>query len=241
MPSSFERSRASESPEVATYRALRAAGSSWVKKIMRHPATKRFDVIKAAKKLTVSVDGRTLVFEDETESSVLMDYFLFDYRPEGKSVVESCVFAPGEFTRLEADLHQAKMQSRTSLFEVVAVHEREPKLILRDRLVKGVPDIDLIDVGFSETVRRSDARRLLFIRLISVHGLHMTSGFSFTFDPRHEFALIDEYRRALWSAPAQHQAHRRMVYYLGLKRRIGLPQAYADVVPSVPLAPDRND
>ena len=237
MPTWFDKLHgAADRPEIATYKALRAASKSWFEKIMRHPATKNFEIVKAAKKLTLAVEGRTIIFEDETETAVLMDYYLFDYRPVDKSVAESCLFAPDQLTPLEADLHLANLASRTSLFEAVAVHDHEPKILLRDRLNKDAPDLWLTDLGLSDSFRRIGGKVLLFTRVISLHGLHITGGSSFVFEPKREFALVDGYSRAMWSVPARHRDHRRTSYFLGLNRRFGLAQALADVVPSAPSA-----
>ena len=75
-------------------------------------------------------------------------------------------------------------------------------------------------------------RTLIFMRVVSLQGVNMSGGFSFAFEPKHEFALIDEYRRAMFSAPAALQDRRRTAYYLGLKRRFGMPGGYAEIEPS---------
>lgn len=236
MPTWFNRLRGgADSPDVAAYKAIRSASKSWFSKIMRHPAAQRFDILKAAKKLTLSVQDRTIVFDDETETAVLMDYYLLDYRPDGKSGAENCVFSAGELTPLEAEFHQANLVSRTSLFEAAAVRDDEPKILLRDRLDKDAPDCWLTDLGLADSFRHL-GKVLLFTRVVSLRGLHMTGGFSFAFDQKHEVALIDAYRRAMWSVPEARRAQRNTGHFLGLSRTFGLPQVYEDVVP--PLEPD---
>ncbi len=120
--------RSAASPDVATYKAIRGAAQTWFKKATAHPAALRFDYVKAAKRVGIAVEEGTLVFNDEIDTAVLMDFFLIDYRPDGKSVVESCLFPPGELTPLEEEWHEATRSSRTSLFEVARVHEHEPKI-----------------------------------------------------------------------------------------------------------------
>jgi hypothetical protein len=233
MSSWFDKFRPiTDSTDVAAYKAIRAAGISWFPKIMAHPASKDFDLVKAAKKVGIPVVDNTIVFDDECETAVLMDYFLFDYRPKDKSVAESCVFAPGELTPLEAEMHEANLASHTSLYEVTHAHNSEPKILLHDRLNKDAPDLWLIDLGLSNSFRRLGGKVLLFTRVVSLHGLHMTGGFSFVFETKHEFALVDGYHRAMWSVPPTRQDRRRTHWFLGFNRRFGLGQAYADVVPS---------
>lgn len=232
MPSWFDKLRGvTDSPDTAAYKTARAASKSWFTKIMAHPASKPFNIVKAARKLTLPVEDRTIIFEGETEQALLMDFYLLDYRPEGTSVLESCAFAAGELTPNEAEAHQAMAASRTSLFEAVAVHEREPKIRLRDRLDPATPDLWLTDLGLAASLARL-GNTLLFTRVISLRGLHMTGGFSFVFEVKHESVLIDGYRREIWSTPAAHRNHRRTIFFLDRHRHYGLESTYADPVPT---------
>lgn len=214
----------------ADYQTVRAASKSWFPKIMAHPASQPFNMIKAARKLTLPVEDRTIIFEGETEQALLMDFYLFDYRPDGKSVAEVCAFAPGVLTPDEEEFHRAALASRTSLFEAVAAHEREPQILLRDLLAPEAPEFWLTDIGLSDSLRRL-GKMLFFTRVISLRGLHMTGGFNFVFEAKHGPALIDAYRRETWSAPAAHRNNRRTIFFLDWHRRHGLESAYADPTP----------
>lgn len=220
-----------ESPDIATYKALRAASKTWFDKVMQHPASKRFNIVKAARSAGIEVAGNLIVFDEEFESAVLMDHYLFDYRPEEKSVAESCVFAPGELTPLEAELHQAHLASRTSLFLVTHVHPDEPKILLQDRLLPNTPELWLTDLSLADSCRRIGGRVLLFTRVVSLRGLNITGGFSFVFDPKQELALIEGYRRELGTAPKTQADRRRTRHFLRLNSQFGLDQAYPEAVP----------
>lgn len=233
MPEWFNKlGRPADSPDVADYRAIRAAPKIWFSKITAHPGAKPFDITKAGRKLGLSTDAGPIIFDGESEMAVLTDYFLFDFRPKQQSVAESCVFAPGELAPLEAEFHRANLASRTSLFEVTHVHDHEPRILLRDRLTPTPSELWLTDLSLSDTFRRFGGRLLLFTRVVSLHGLHITGGFSFVFDPKHESALVEGYRRDMWSVPEPLRTRRRTGYFLALNRKYGLPQDYADVVPS---------
>ena len=232
MPAWLDKLRgAADNPDTAVYKSIRAASKTWFDKIIQHPASKPFDIVKAAKKLALSVQDRTVVFEDENEQAMLMDFYLLDYRPDGKSVAESCLFASGELTPVEAEWHQAFLASRTSLFEIAAVHNHEPKILLRDRLNQTASELWLTDLGLSDSFRRIGAKALLFTRVVSLRGLHITGGFSFVFDPKHESQLVDGYRWEMWSVRQSRQDCRRTGFFLGLNRKFGLAQEHADVVP----------
>jgi hypothetical protein len=231
MPISFlQPTGGADHPDVATYKSLRTAGETWIAKIMRQAESLGFDVLGAAKKLALTFEGKTLVFEDETEQPALVDYYLFDYRPNGKSLVESCVFAPGELTPLESEIHRANLASGTSLYEVAEVHAQQPKFLLRDRL-NPASDLWLIDLNLSATFRRFDRKVFMFTRVVTHGEIHCTSGYSFIFEEKVGHALAEEYRRATWSVPAPLRDRRRIGWFLHRNRQHGLPQAGADVVP----------
>lgn len=219
-----------DTPDVATYKAIRAAGKTWVDKVLSNPATRPFDIPAAARKIGLSIVDRTIAFDDENEPAILMDYFLFDFKPQGKSVAETCLFAPGEFTPLEAELHQANCESRTSLFAVARVHPNEPKILLRDRLTPTAPELWLIDLALSESFRNARSQAFLYTRVVSLRGVHLTSGFSFVYDLKHESMLIDGYCRAMWSVREALRDQRRTRYFFALNRKIGQPQAYEDIL-----------
>jgi hypothetical protein len=218
-----------DSPDTLAYRELRASGKTWAAKLLRHPASKPFDILKAARKLGLTVQDRTILFDDQTEMDILHDFYLHDYRPAGKNVIESCTFADGELTLLEAEFQQAALAARSSCFEVVTVHETEPKTLLRERLDPAGAEVWLTDFGFSASFRRL-GRAFLFTRLIAPRGVPMTTGFGFVFDPRHESALVDGCRRALWSASTLAQrSSRRMAFFFDLNRKIGKPLALEEI------------
>ncbi len=219
-------------PDVAVYKAARAAGATWCRKVMDRADALGFDLSSAAKRLSLSFEGKTVIFEDEIEQPALVDFYLFDFRPKGKSLAESCVFAPGELTPLESEIHRDNLASRTSLFEIREVHAELPHMLLRDRLNPAAPDLWLTDLSLSATFRRRDRQTFIFTRAIAHRSIHHTGGFSFLFEEKTGIALVDEYRRAMWSVPAPLRDRRRTGWFLLRNRQHGLPQAGADVVPS---------
>ena len=232
MLSSFRPSSDSaDTPEVATYKALRSASKSWAEKLSQHPASKSFDLLKAARKLGISVEDRTIIFEAEFEMAVMMDHYLLDYRPDGKSLAESATFAPGELAPLVSTFHEACLASRTSLYLITAVQEKHPQILLRDRLRPDEPELWLTDIALAATVHDIGGQVLIFTRVVSAQGLHFTGGFSFVFDPKNESAILDSYRRAQWAIPAKRHDEHRISFFLGMNRRIGLEQGFADVQP----------
>ncbi len=221
-----------DSPDLATYKALRAASKSWVEKLNHHPAADRFDLFKAARKVGITVQNRTCVFDDEVDMAVMMDFYLLNYRPAGKTLAETVSFAPGELSPLEAAYHAASLASRTSLFLIIAVQEKHPRIQLRDRLQPDQPELWLTDIALADSFRRIGGQALLFTRIVSAEGLNFTGGFSFVFEPKHEETILSAYRRSLWPLAAVRHDEHRTGFFLGMHRRFGHQQDFAGVEPA---------
>jgi len=72
-------------------------------------------------------------------------------------------------------------------------------------------------------------RALIFTRVMSLHDLDMTGGYSFVFEPKEEFRLVGGYRRLMWKVPPARQSERRLIYFFQMNQRHGLEHGYADV------------
>jgi hypothetical protein len=222
---------ASADGDLNTYKAIRAASKTWFEKIMRHPARPHFDMVKAARNVGIDVEGNTIIFEDECESAVLMDNLLCDYRPGQNSLVESCVFEAGALAPLEAGWHQALVASRTSLFAVTEINFAASQILLRDLLLPAAPDFWITDIGFAQSFHHNKIKPLVFTRVVSLRDIHLTGGFSFLFEAKHQDKLVEGYHEAFgMTTPAQAE-RRRTRHFLRQNRQLGEPQAYADVAP----------
>ena len=214
--------------EIITYRAIRDAGRSWFPKVMDQPAIAAADLTKAAQQVGLPVKNHTIIFEDqELEGAMLMDFFLFDYRPKGKTPSEACVFAEGELEPLEAEFHRAGTTGHLSLFEIDSVHEQLPRIRLCDLLYPHRPHLWLTDINLSASFRQLGPA-LLFTRILSLRDLNLTGGSSLPFAIDRKSALLDGYKRAMWSIPRAKQAQRLTPYFYAQYLRYGLPQAFGE-------------
>ena len=71
------------------YKELRAAGKSMHSKVMAATKELGFDPIKIARRMTLPMSGRTLIFHDETAQNAFFDFWFHKYRVGGRSLVES--------------------------------------------------------------------------------------------------------------------------------------------------------
>jgi len=110
---------------VKRYKHLRAAGKELIHKLHDTISRDDFDIFKAAKKLTLPVQGRTFIFEQgETDTTALMDFLLLDFRAGGRRPVDCCDPEAAGFSEDEKALLEAFRSARSSLFEVVSVDSK---------------------------------------------------------------------------------------------------------------------
>jgi hypothetical protein len=131
-----------------------------------------------------------LVFASEDETSVLMDYCLYDYRWDGRNVIERYVAdTPPQSGTDERILLDAMLKARYSLFEV----ERTlPGAGICVRDVLGTHEEQFImDVGMSQT---AVAGFVLAARIITPvgEGFSMTTGAGLPVDERAVGRILDE-------------------------------------------------
>ncbi len=115
--------------------------------------------------------GGTLVFDTENETSVLMDYCLYDVRRKGRSAIEQYLIdSPPDPESDEMTCLRAMQHAIYSLFVVESV-ERGLGVIVRDLLSQEV--LLVVDMGFGSTAQPG----LVFAsRLLHHDGFSMTGG-----------------------------------------------------------------
>jgi hypothetical protein len=219
-----------ETPPLSpSYQEIRAAGKDLFAKIMEATRHLDFDMVKAARKMTLPTEERTFLFDSETDQNALLDFYVCEYRRGGKTKVEACAPQVMNFTPLLAGQLRALQESRTSLFDAHSVVAERHQLILRDLLEPERPDFPLTDIGLSATVNRYKARILLFTRIVSLYGFHMTAGFSFTFSSKYADMLVAGYHQRMKTVLPADRAERRFVFFYQMHQKYGQPQAYQDV------------
>lgn len=153
---------------VSNYRRLRSVGQQLNHKMVKTLPTA--DLLEGGKKLGV-VRGGTFVFNTEDETSVLMDYCLYDVRRKGRNAIEKYLIESSpdpesdEMTCLKAMQHAIY-----SLFIVESV-ERDLGVTVLD--VFSNETLLLVDLGMASSAEPG----LMFAsRLLPLDGFYMTSG-----------------------------------------------------------------
>lgn len=157
------------------------------------------------------------VFDEETLGDLRKDFALNDIQLNGTTAVES--FCEQELweSDLEKEIAEALMQSETSLFRVMSVHEEVGRLDMDD-VLNDETRIGLTDIGLSKTVEPGE---LLFCRLIRFEDVNMTSGVAFPFPSEREDDLISVYEELRKELDVHSESMVRFVSFYKMYKRFG--------------------
>lgn len=206
---------------VKKYKTYRKVGMNLNHKMM-DKCLDRDTLNKSAKLLGIIQKGK-IVFDNEDETSVLMDFALNDYRFVNKTVVEKYSEKYGWKNTREKNIFNALSNSYTSLFKITSISRSNNTLILKDILNKE-NDIKLIDIAFSNTISHSNY--LLFTRILPFRDFNMTSGVSFIFRPNMENYLIKQYNKKNNKIKSNNEDIRRFVTFCKLHKKHGIDVSY---------------
>jgi hypothetical protein len=212
------------------YQEIRAAGKAMISKALQATDHLDFNPLRIAKRMTLPVAGRTLVFDGEVAQNAFFDFWCHEYRVNGKSLVQSVDPVAAGLDSLETEVLEAHRQARTSFFATEAVLPASHQVRLRDLLEPDRPETLLTDMGLSDSMQRLGTRLALFCRRVVVRGLAMTSGFSFGFEPEQVPGILQAHRQRIKKVAPPDLSEARFVFFFQKHRQRGVEQAYQDVV-----------
>ena len=161
------------------YQQAREAGRRLHSVLMRHISRKA--LLGCARKLGLTSDRKSLFFENESETNVLMDYCIYDHlEPFGgarRNAIERHLIlsSPPEGSE-ERALLESSLRARHGIFVVTDVFDGLG-LEVQDILRRGV--VQVVDIGFSRSAR---AGMLFAMRLVERDGITMTTGAALPMD-----------------------------------------------------------
>ena len=180
------------------------------------------DVFIKSARLLGFAHGDTLIFDNESEMDVLMDFALHEYRVNNKNTIEIYREKIGGQNKIEKEILDALISSYTSLFKITSICENENTLVLYDILNKK-DNIRLIDIGLSTTTIPG---LLLFIRLVGLKDFSMTSGISFVFPENLEVYLLKRYKRLSRKVKSESASIKRFISFFRLSKTDGIEVRY---------------
>jgi hypothetical protein len=205
---------------IEKYKEYRKIGRELNQKIM-NACLDRNVLIKSARLLGIA-RGETLVFENEEETNILMDFALHDYRINKQNTIEIYREKIGWENEIEKEILDAFISSYTSLFKIISVSEAENSLTLNDILNK-TDNIKLIDIALSKT---ATSGLLVFIRLIPFKDFNMSAGMSFAFPADSENYLLRRYKILSRKVKSGSDSIKRFVSFYKLSKTQGIEVRY---------------
>ena len=199
------------------YRRYRNVATALNHRIM-NVALDKATLDRAGKWLGITKRG-VLVFDSDDETSVLMDYALYEVRKHGKSVVQRYQEEGGEQDQIEQELLAAMVAAKAGLFRVESTSRQMSNVTLSDAIDGS--SVTLTDIGFSQTLT---AGPMVFFRPVQLSLFTMTSGIAFVFPGEMEHELRDLYRK--WHDLDSSERYAR---FFKLNRNRGLTTEYAPV------------
>lgn len=114
------------------------------------------------------------VFDSEHDMDILMEFIMFNWKPDGMSAVEKyTAMKKGLLGQVEETLLQAALQSKASLFKTVSTDPSKSMVVLKEMFNPDAPETRITDRGFSMSL---EPEICLFVRILRLPDLNMTTG-----------------------------------------------------------------
>lgn len=169
---------------------------------------------RAARKLGMLAAHGTLMFNSESEMSVLMDGLIYEEQVEQRKVVAA--FLAGYTCRDEIDrrLAEAMRTARFGLYRIETIEAERAEIKLK-ALVAEATDTTLINIGLAKTAKPGF---ILALRVLRLPELSMASGVFFPFAAGKEHQLVREWRKK--------QGLERYAHFFKLSRKEGIQTVF---------------
>lgn len=174
-------------------------------------------IMDTASILRIETDGDDIEYATELEFMAHLEYLLYEYPIDGQAAIERYRSTVGGETPIEEALLSAMSDSRTSLFRVQETDPADGTVKVAD-LLEDVPDIKLIDRRFAESASPDLS---VFLRMLQLDDLAMTSGLVFGFPAGEEAELASVYEEVL-ERTSRPDAQARFVTFYRLYRERGV-------------------
>ena len=174
--------------EYETYRQhltkLQQAAVDWG---MNH----KHEFLRAAKKFGMLGAKDTLVFDDESELSILMDGFIYETVIGQQTITSAFLNQYSIQNSIDRQSADAMRHARFGLFRIETITSSRAEIQLK-ALVPGISDATLTNVALSKT---GHAGLIIACRVLRLPELSTTSGVIFPFKPVREQRIVREWQK----------------------------------------------
>ncbi len=216
--------KVSDKERIRTYLNYRNIGKELNNKILDE-AIDNEALSSGAKTLGIEIKGRTIIFDDESDVSVLMNYLIYEHRIRGERVIEWYRDQVGGEMPEERVLLDAMASAKSSLYQVGASEPYRALVHLFDVINEGVV-MEVTDINFSQTLWPG---ALIFLESIELEAFTMTSGIAFPFLSETKEDLLRSWSNPKRSTRGLSLSARRYVTFFQLSKESGAEIRYADL------------
>jgi hypothetical protein len=161
------------------------------------------------------------VFPTDAHRWAFYDFWLHEFPVNGVALMHSVDPQAAGFTPLEAELFEAHRLGRTSLFQTEAWPLDEEHCRLRDLLEPDRDALILTEPGLCMSLERHRKPFVLFLRILEVRGVTISSGFSLAFAHGRGPGLAQGYHQKTKKTPPESLSGQRFVFFYQKFRESG--------------------
>jgi len=172
---------------IEEYREIRKLGMNLNTKILDYVSNKA-DMDYAGKQLGF-LSGNKMIFDDDDETDVLMNYIIFEKNKKGKILLDKFYDSEIELEELEEEILEGLVNSYASLFEVTKIDQEKCIISFSDVFSDTNQTYSVMDINFSQT---AEMEGLIYARLIPIRDIYMSTGVHFSFNSSQKQRLLSD-------------------------------------------------
>lgn len=213
--SSVSRKAFMNNDRVERYQHMREISKSYLSKLISSERYPDVDPKRVGKLLGLYHHGK-MIFESESEISVMMDFAIAEKLYYGKSLVDREIESNQNLNPDRRAILEAFRSGYTSLFEVIGANPPEHTVQLYDLLKDD--DKEILDINLSRSITPS---RLIFFRILSFDDFAMSSGAGFVYNSKLKDLLLRRYRAGIRTRFVLDKSITRFLIFHKLNREFG--------------------
>lgn len=215
-------------PYVQEYRQIRRLQKDLQQEVINQHVTRPL-IDAAGRALGIMDDSGHLYLECPDDANIVMDFIIYETWDNASNAVQLYFNSHSNLSGAEREIMDGMLHARTSLYEIQYIDGIF--LTLRDLLAEESSvargDCPLADIGLSQSARPGT---LLFIRVIPLGKVQITSGIIFPFAGSYKLELLAAF-------DVQFQANasgavdpiEKYAFFFKQHRKRGIPISYLDV------------
>ncbi|MGE5576082.1 MAG: hypothetical protein ACM3TT_02660 [Syntrophothermus sp.] len=169
----------------------------------------RDEIRQAAKALKILGPDGVVIFEDEAESDLLIDYALFEVKRHGKSIIQHFMRNRPPMEEIDAHIYRSFEQSFVSVFQIKEIGS--DAILIQDLMDPGNNEMYLADFGLMAT---GWPGLIVYARALPLQRYIMFSGWGLVAaEDKDAGEIVAGYRRALLNVPRKAQVAHGIRYF----------------------------